>query len=65
MPYCDISFSDGNYILMQNTVEVKMLYVLMKKFNFLSQVIYANQSWGAIENGVWVGSVGHLHNKVK
>jgi hypothetical protein len=42
-----------------------MLKVLAQKFNFIYQVIYANQSFGAIENGVWTGSVGYLYNKVQ
>ncbi len=42
-----------------------MLKVLAKKFNFVCEVIYANQSFGAIYNGVWIGSVGYLYNKVK
>jgi hypothetical protein len=42
-----------------------MLKVLAKKFNFVYEVIYANQSFGAIDNGVWIGSVGYLYNEVK
>ncbi len=41
-----------------------MLEVLAQKFNFVYKIIYANQSWGVFENGVWIGSVGYLYNKV-
>jgi hypothetical protein len=49
---------------LKNTVEAQMINFLAKKYNFSYEVIYANQSWGAIENGIWVGSVGYLYNKV-
>jgi len=41
-----------------------MINVLAKRFNFVIEVIYANQSWGSEVNGVWMGSVGYLYNKV-
>jgi len=49
---------------MKSSVEVKMINLIAEKYNFQYEVVYANQSWGTIENGVWIGSVGFLHNKV-
>lgn len=49
---------------MKSSVEVKMLNILAKKYNFDYQVIYANQSWGSFVDGVWLGSVGYVYNKV-
>lgn len=63
LPYCKVHFKEGRYEL-EESVEALMLDILAKKFNFRYQVIYANQSWGTIENGVWIGSVGHVFNKV-
>jgi len=63
LPYCDLHFGNGKYV-MKNSIEVKMIDLIAEEYNFQYEVAYANQSWGAIENGVWVGSVGHLHNKV-
>lgn len=63
LPFCDLDYRDGKYV-MKASVEFEMLTILSKKFNFVYDIIYANQSWGTIENGLWVGSVGHLINKV-
>ena len=41
-----------------------MLKVLADKFNFGYEIIFANQSWGGQQNGVWSGTIGHLVNKV-
>jgi hypothetical protein len=59
-----MKYLNGKYVLLENTVEAQMINFLAKKYSFSYEVIYANQSWGALENGIWVGSVGYLSNKV-
>jgi len=63
LPHCDLEFSNGKYV-MKSTIEVKMINLIAEKYNFRYEVVFANQSWGTIKNGVWVGSVGFLYNKV-
>ncbi|CAG2166371.1 unnamed protein product [Oppiella nova] len=62
LPYCDLEYKDGKYVL-KKSIEMKMIELMAERFNFVYEVVYANQSWGTLQNGVWTGSVGHLYNK--
>ncbi|XP_054168915.1 glutamate receptor ionotropic, delta-1-like [Oppia nitens] len=63
LPYCDLGYdSDGKYV-MKKSIEFNMIKLMANRFNFTIELVYANQSWGSLQNGVWMGSVGHLYNK--
>ena len=49
---------------MKDSIEFKMMKVLAERFNFMMEIVYANQSWGSYQHGAWTGSVGHLYNNV-
>ena len=64
IPFCDIHRKENGQIEAKFSVEIELLRLLEKYFNFRSHFIDSHQVWGNIENGTWTGNVGLVYNKV-
>lgn len=63
-PFCDFKIVD-NEIIRQYSTDFELLSILESKYNFRSNLIYANQTFGRLVNGkYWTGVIGHVVNSV-
>ena len=49
---------------MKDSVHKKILEILSQNLNFTYRLIDAKEIWASFKNGVWLGSVGQVYNKV-
>ena len=63
-PYCLFSTDPvtGEVTSTDYSIDIELLKVMMERYNFSVRYIDAHNSWGAIENGKWVGVIGHILN---
>ena len=64
MPYCIYrKASNGKYVG-QYSVDLELLHILEKRFNFRSNLLHSNDNWAQIVNGSWTGVVGNIVNGI-
>lgn len=62
-PFC-LFTHHGKQIEKQYSVEMNLLATLEKQYNFRSQLVDENQSWGILINGTWSGSLGDVQSGI-
>ena len=63
LPACVISRENGKLVA-KSGLEIELLEMLKRKYNFSTNFIDGMQEWGVIINGSWTGIINQILNKV-
>lgn len=64
-PFCDLDRTVPGVTKFKFSMESELLSVLQAQYNFSSNLLFANDIWGAYVNGTWTGLIGDVYYGVR
>ena len=63
MPAC-VVYRENGKLIVDSGIDVELLKMMERKYNFATKYIDGNQDWGSLINGRWTGIINQVLNNV-